>query len=564
VLSLGPFRPNHISSTEKTRNKWSESKKLPDGHKDWLFLKTSYNGAIQFFKYERKTRMKIRLFTLSAFSFIALMAQAQTLLYNDGATVTIQPGATLYVEGGVTNTASGTINNDGTLEVKGDFLNQGNWDATDLNTIKFSGDANSNVTSGSAIFRNVVIAKGSGFNVNLMDPMTVNTNLDFASLGGARLVTGGSDLFLPVAATITGFDSDEYIAANGAGMVQKSITGNGTYLFPIGDIVNYSPLSMNVTGSGYASAYLRARVTDMIHPEKPEDATDFISRYWDIEASGITGYDNALTGTYVLADVHGTASLIKGTVYNNTEWSYDDSNVGSSTVLGTTMDLVSDFTGTNFFGEVTLRAYLDGAYSSSTMQMSTTLNSLGLIPLISPYADAPDTVATIPADVTDWVKLELREVSNPSVVIGRGSAFIKNDGSIIGTDGSPVALIKNGTQNSIVAIIHRNHLPIRTNIGIDVVNSSLIDFTTDLSLVFDNGLDNLPMNIVGGKNTLWSCDATGSTNLINSTDFSFVKAQSTSAPSGYLRADVNLSGAVNSTDLSRTKAFTTIPKAADF
>lgn len=508
--------------------------------------------------------MKIRLFTLSALSFFALLSQAQTLLYNDGATVTIQPGAVLYVEGGVTNTATGTINNDGTLEVKGDFLNQGTWDSTDPNTIKFSGDANSSVTSGGATFRNVVIAKGSGFNVNLMDDMSISDNLDFASTGGARLATGDFDLLLTAASTITGHDADEYIAATGPGMVQKSVTGNGTYTFPIGDLTNYSPLATNFTGSSYTNAYLRAKVNDMVHPEKPDDASDFISRYWDIEAVGIADYENTLTGTYVPADVTGTASLIKGTVYDDTEWSYDDSNVGANVVIGTTMDEVSDFTGTNFFGQVTLKALLQGPYNTGTMLMSTALLTGGHLPLISPYTDAPDTVATIPADVTDWVKLELRDASNPSVVVGRGSAFVKNDGTIIGTDGSPIALIKNGNLNSIVAIIHRNHLPIRTNIGIDVVNESLIDFTTSTSLVFDNGIDNLPMNTLGGKFVMWPCDAVGSTFLINSSDLSFVKAQSASIPTGYLRADVNLNGAVNSTDLSFTKAQTSIPKTADF
>ena len=95
-------------------------------------------------------RMKLKLITLATLSLVTTFSWGQTLLYNNGATVKIQAGATLYVEGGVHNTSTGTLDNDGIFEIKGNLLNEGTWEATEPNTVKFSGNANSDVTSGTA------------------------------------------------------------------------------------------------------------------------------------------------------------------------------------------------------------------------------------------------------------------------------------------------------------------------------------------------------------------------------------------------------------------------------
>src|SRR5687768_1099012 len=174
-------------------------------------------------------------------------------------------------------------------------------------------------------------------------------------------------------------------------MMQKEVTANATFEFPIGDGTNYSPLSNVFTGSAYAAANLRARVNDLTHPNNPTDATDYISRYWDINATGITGYSNTMTGTYVPADVTGTAAKVKGAVYDGTEWSYVAAAGGTNTVTGSTDDVTADFTGANFFGKVNLKLFLAGPMPGSGTPPMTTLlnNSPSLIPLNSPYSVAP-------------------------------------------------------------------------------------------------------------------------------------------------------------------------------
>lgn len=505
-----------------------------------------------------------RLF-FAALCAIPVVGMGQTLLYNDGAMIKVQPGATLYVEGGIHNTSTGTIDNDGTIEVKGDFLNQGTWEASDPNILKFSGNAHSNVTPGSAQFDQVIIQKESTFNVNLLGHMTVNGLLDFNAPGSSRIVTGNFDFKLGPDATITGADANEYIATTGTGMVEKSVTANGSFTYPIGDLTNYSPLEAAYTGSGYTAATIRTRVNDEEHPQKPADASDYISRYWEVNADGIADYENTLTGTYIPADLTGTATKVKGAVYDGSEWFYFDAAAGSNIVIGSTQEAMVDFTGTNFFGKVNLVAFLQGPYNTSTDQMTVSLNTMGLIPLDSPYSDASASVGSIPSGVTDWVKLELRDPASPATILGRTSAFIKNNGSIVGLDGSSFPMIKDGLPVSIVGLVHRNHLSIRTpNAGIDVVDPSVpYDFTTGIDKAFTNGShpNNNMKEVEAGVWALWAGNAniTGSgLNNVRYTGLNNDNAAILNALGGntavilsnvYHQADLNMNGNVRYTGL---------------
>jgi hypothetical protein len=287
------------------------------------------------------------------------------------------------------------------------------------------------------VFHDVIIQKDATFNVVLAQQMTaaghmtVNNNLNFNAAGASRIVTGNFDLKMGATASVTGADADEYVATTGTGMMQKTVTANGTFAFPIGDLTNYSPISSTYTGSAYAAANIRTKANDAVHPDKPTDATEYITRYWDVNATGITGYSNTLTGTYIPADLTlgggGTAAQVKGAVYDGAEWSYAAAASGANIVIGSTNDATADFTGTNFFGKTDIIAFLNGPYNTSTGLMSTTLNSAGIIPLTSPYADAPASVGAIPAGVTDWIKLELRDTGSPGTVLGKASAFNPTD-----------------------------------------------------------------------------------------------------------------------------------------
>ncbi|HJW29550.1 MAG TPA: hypothetical protein VJ508_09915, partial [Saprospiraceae bacterium] len=263
---------------------------------------------------------RVILFILGA---LPVLGFGQILVSNQGALIKIQAGATLFVEGGIENISGGTIDNDGTLEVQGNFVNSANWEPSQPNTLRFTGNATSDITPGSAIFQTVQDSKGTGANLNLLGNMTVSTNLDFNSAGVSKVTLNNFDLKLQSGATTTGYDADEYVNTNGTGMMQKDVTANATFEFPLGDATNYSPITCNFTGSAYSAANLRTRVNNLTHPNKPADATDYISRYWDVDQTGITGYNNTMTGTFVPGDdIVGTTALVKGAVYDGANWKY--------------------------------------------------------------------------------------------------------------------------------------------------------------------------------------------------------------------------------------------------
>ena len=108
-------------------------------------------------------------------------------------------------------------------------------------------------------------------------------------------------------------------------------------------------------------------------------------------------------------------------------------------------------------------AYLEGAYNSTTGMMNTTLADNNLIPLISPYLDAPATATAIPVNAVDWIKVELRDMNDPLTVINKKSGFLLSNGSLVDLDGTSLLSIKDAPTTSYLAIYHRNHLPIRTN-----------------------------------------------------------------------------------------------------
>ncbi len=506
---------------------------------------------------------------LSALCAVPAFCMGQTLLFNDGATVKVQAGATLYVEGGIHNTATGTIDNDGTIELKGNFTNLGTWDPNQPNTLIFSGNADSDVTSGTAIFQTVLVEKDNSFHVNLLDHMTVDDNLDFNAAGTSKIYTGNNRLKIGPSGTATGYDVNEYVVTDGTGEMEKKMTADGNFFFPIGDDTDYTPIEGTWSGTAYTNAKIRTRVNDVVHPDNPADATEYINRWWNVDAIGITDYDADYTGTYVPGDVvtgPGDADDIKGAFFDGADWAYAGADAGTNTIDGSTDVATAEFTGHNFFGHVDLKAILQGPYNLSTNLMTTTLNTNGLIPLNSPYPDAPATVGAIPANVTDWVKLELRDPALPAVAVGKAAAFIMNDGSIVGLDGVSLPRIKNGFPVSVVALYHRNHLPIRTpNAGLDVVNPSLHDFSADLANAFDSpGISNDAMISLDDPAiwALYNANANGDNN-INVIDLIQVKQNSNPSQFNvYSNFDVNLDRNVNVIDLIQTKQQSNPSKSA--
>ena len=140
---------------------------------------------------------------------------------------------------------------------------------------------------------------------------------------------------------------------------------------------------------------------------------------------------------------------------------------------------------------VAANVFLQGPYDANGDTMSTNLNPSGgplQIPLTSPYAEDPRTVSSIPADIVDWVLVELRETATGSAVADT-SAFLHKDGGLVADDGitKEVTLKTTSAANDFFVVIkHRNHLSIMTSSAISLsdIFSITYDFTTAQSQAF--------------------------------------------------------------------------------
>jgi len=508
--------------------------------------------------------MKNIIYTFLSLLF-AFSASAQ--LINDGASIIVEDGATLFIEGSLQNNLAGSINIQGTgiVEVEGDVTIAPTSTVTMSNTAKviLSGANASNITSGGATFTNVEMDKTSN-NVTLMDQMRISSDLNFVG-NNNKVIIGDNNLVFAPGATITSADENEYIIADGnanTGVVSKELTANEVFVFEIGDATNYTPLDADITGTGYSSAFVDVNVVPMVQPNVPGEATDYISRYWNVDQSGITDYSTDLEGTYIAGDRTGVAADTKGAHYGSTSgWTYDGAAAGANTVLGTVAES-GDFTGTNSFGKVGLTVFLQGAYSGGTM--TTSLNSL--LPLTSPY-DASISVASIPANVTDWIELEVRDATTPSTILTTHSAFLRNDGVVLSLDGTPNPLLLNAPSSGYIGINHRNHLSVNTSTAINLgsVGFDTHNFSSSLAQAYDNPAitnNDAMASLGGGVFGLIRGDANGS-NGINVIDAAITRNGSSPIQSNvYLGIDVNMSGGVNVIDAAIAKSASTPIKSA--
>jgi uncharacterized protein (TIGR02145 family) len=111
---------------------------------------------------------------------------------------------------------------------------------------------------------------------------------------------------------------------------------------------------------------------------------------------------------------------------------------------------------------IDIKTFLEGPYNSGVM--TTTLNEQ--LPLSQPFTGAPwsysgtESVTSIPAEVADWVMLELRDKDDNTQIVKKQAAFILNSGHVVDLDGvSPVSFVVENN-DYYVAINHRNHLSV--------------------------------------------------------------------------------------------------------
>jgi hypothetical protein len=203
---------------------------------------------------------------------------------------------------------------------------------------------------------------------------------------------------------------------------------------------------------------------------------------------------------------------------------------------------------------VNLNVFLEGPFYET--DMNTDLNP-DFIPLSQPYNIAPwnytgtESVASIPnANIVDWVLVELRDATEAqyatgSTVIARQAAFLLNDGSIVGLDGSSFLQFNVTIENYLFAVIwHKNHLGILSAIALNGFNDIYFyNFTTGADKAYGTDAQNYLSSGIYGM-IAGDVDASG---LIDQDDKT-IYWESSTGTNGYNNSDLNLDTEVDNKD----------------
>lgn len=211
---------------------------------------------------------------------------------------------------------------------------------------------------------------------------------------------------------------------------------------------------------------------------------------------------------------------------------------------------------------------LEGPFDANTGLMRDDLRVAGLIPGTEPFTGlgfnhvggggevlSPALLASTGATaIVDWVFVELRSGSDPSVVVATRSGLLQRNGQVVGADGGTLQLPASGG-NYFVAVRHRNHLGCVTSSPFALSSTAAV---VDLSSVGTSTWGLEARKNLNGTMLLWMGNAhrdgehsllkyTGSDNDRDPILAAIGGTVPTATTSGYLSTDHNMDGIVKYT-----------------
>lgn len=198
-----------------------------------------------------------------------------------------------------------------------------------------------------------------------------------------------------------------------------------------------------------------------------------------------------------------------------------------------------------------IRLFLEGPYVTNHT-MTTALNNYGLLPLTQPYNVAPwnyggnESVVSMPANATDWILVEARNVQDIGEVLASKAALLLKNGYVQNADGSAGVKFDNLAPGEYyITIRHRNHLAVISAIPLNLPNTNTYDFTQSAAQAMGaNQQTGLETGVYG----LYAGDL-NSDGVVTITDFNYYQSEA-SMVNQYLDADCNLNRAVTVADFN--------------
>jgi len=208
---------------------------------------------------------------------------------------------------------------------------------------------------------------------------------------------------------------------------------------------------------------------------------------------------------------------------------------------------------------VDLDLWLEGPYDPALEGgMSTWLNPAH-VPLTQPFGsnlynpnpcwlyNGSESVAAMPANVVDWVLVELRDGGTTGTyTVAKQAFFIRNDGKIVALDGAGIPFFPVAVTGPLYAVVyHRNHLAVMSSAGLPLVGTNYTwDFRTGAGQFYGgiNGARELEPGVWGARAGDGNADK-----QVNNTD-KLAVWKPEGGLSGYRAGDYNLDAQVNNAD----------------
>jgi hypothetical protein len=405
----------------------------------------------------------------------------------------------------------GTIDNQGTLEVLGNFTNAAGAGTTlsGNGTVKFIGDANSNVITNGDALQNVEMAK-TAQNITLQDPMTINGTLTFTS-DNNKIILGSNDLTIGASGSIVSYDDNEYVVTGGTGRLVKTDLGTTAFTYPVGfDASTYNPVNIAENGTVDNIAVRVLQHAYVNGTSGTAITTNIVDATWSITDAVAGGNNLSITPSWIGTDeVSFDRSQCRVVRYNGSKYDLDLATKGAATAPSpysrqrTGITNIGNFiVSSSSFVKVAPKVFLEGAYVTAeptNAKMRDALRSNNKLPLAQPFGQltftgtyaaslvSDDAVSQTVFDVTgenavvDWVLLELRDNNTRSIVHARRAALLQRDGDVVDTDGtSPVRFDNITDGNYHLSVRHRVHLGTRTLNSLALSETSTpINFTNN-------------------------------------------------------------------------------------
>lgn len=273
-----------------------------------------------------------------------LSAQNMTVLGNT--TVKVLSNTTLTINGDLTIAASGNVDNEGTIEINGDWINNGNGLINgSTGEVVLNGNAQQTIGGSNATtFHDLTIDNSAGVDLTApsmgiagtlaIDDAIVTTNSNFVNIlnGGSLTRTTG------------------WIFGN----LQKYVpTGSSSRTYEVGNSGSYTPVTLGFSGVSTPGGF-RVDAVAGAHPNAASgcfNGGNYIGQYWNFSTTGVSPLNYTATFNYTAAEVAGAPdySLVKIGRYSGGSWSFPAVNgVPSGTQTST---LGGTGTGAYFIGQ---------------------------------------------------------------------------------------------------------------------------------------------------------------------------------------------------------------------